>query len=65
MDQVREIQTVFHKFSLSAEPTDFAYWQSRPPIERLAAVEEIRREFHGADYDTKPGLQRVYRIIKR
>ena len=47
------------------EPTDFAYWQSRPPIERLEALEAIRREYILWKYGTWPRFQRVYRIIER
>lgn len=47
------------------EPSDVSYWRSRPPIERLIALEEIRREYNHWKYGTKPILQRVYRIIKR
>ncbi len=65
MGRVRDIQKVVHKFRLDDQPTDFSYWQSRTPLERLTALEAIRREYHGAEYDSKPGLQRVCRIIKR
>ncbi len=36
------------------------YWLSRPPEERLAAVEFFRRQVYG---DT-PRLQRVVRVVK-
>ena len=65
MDRVREIQLVVHKYSVENQPTDFTYWQSRSPVERLAALEALRREYHGADYEHKSGFQRVCRIIKR
>ena len=39
MDRVRDIQIVVSKYNLHDQPTDFAFWQSRPPIERLEAVE--------------------------
>ena len=37
------------------------YWLSRPPEERVAAVEFLRRQFHG------PGarLRRVHRLVDR
>ena len=47
------------------EPDDLQYWLSRPPIERLRALEEIRREYNTWKYGTEPRLQRVYRVIKR
>ena len=37
------------------------YWLSRPPEERLAAVEFLRRQVYG----DLPRLQRVVRVIKR
>jgi len=37
------------------------YWLSRPPEERLAAVDELRREFYG---DTHR-LQRVARVVQQ
>ncbi len=44
---------------------DFAFWQSRTPEERLAALEEIRKEYNTWKYGTEPGFQRVYRIVKQ
>ncbi len=44
---------------------DLAYWRSRSYSERLAALEEIRQEYHQWKGDAQPGLQRVYQIIKR
>ena len=40
---------------------DLAYWLSRPPEERIAAVEHLRRQVDGGT----ARLQRVARIIKR
>lgn len=37
------------------------YWLSRPPEERLAAVDDLRREYYG---DTQR-LQRVARVIQQ
>ena len=47
------------------EPDDLLYWLSRPPIERLKALEEIRQEYSTWKYGAEPRLQRVYRVIKR
>ena len=56
--QVRKVKT--------SEPlSDFSYWQSRPPVERLEALESIRREYHLWHYGTEPGFQRVFRIIEQ
>ena len=37
------------------------YWLSRPPEERLAAVDTLRREYYG----DSPRLQRVARVINQ
>jgi hypothetical protein len=44
---------------------DLKYWQAQPPGARLAALEEIRREYHRWRYGAEPGFQRVYSITKR
>lgn len=46
------------------------YWLSRPPEERIAEVERLRREYfqalRGADYDGRPeGLCRSLLLIDR
>lgn len=38
------------------------YWLSRPPAERLAAVEFYRRQVYGDNYPQR--LQRIIRIVK-
>lgn len=65
MDAPRCIAKVCRKFDISRQPTDFAFWQSQPYEKRLAALEEIRKEYHGGDDASEPGLQGVYRIIKQ
>ena len=40
---------------------DVEYWQSRPPEERVAAVDYLRRQYYG---DTAR-LQRVVRVVER
>lgn len=45
------------------DPQDAAYWLSRTPQERLAAVEALRRRIHGDDY-AAGGIARVARIIR-
>ena len=40
---------------------DLAYWLSKPPEERVAVVDYLRKQFHGA----LPRLQRVARVIQR
>lgn len=61
----RRIAKVVRKVGLYDQPTDFAYWQSQSYVDRLAALEEIRQEYHGWKDDARPRLQRVYTIVKR
>lgn len=65
MKNTRKIAKVCRKVNIKDQPSDFAYWQSRPWEERLACLEEIRREYHGWEDNTEQRLQRVYTIIKR
>jgi hypothetical protein len=52
-----------HKMSEHDEiRQNLEYWLSRPPEERLEAIEILRRQVYGED---TPRLQRVVRIIKR
>lgn len=41
---------------------DFEYWLSRPPEERLAAVEQLRRNYYGTYSERLP---RVLRVAER
>jgi len=59
------IQKVVRKINLRDQKSDFAYWQSQPPAARLAALEDIRREYHGWRYGAEPRFQRVFTIAKR
>jgi hypothetical protein len=56
--QVRMVKT-------NEQGTDFAYWQSRTPQERLEALETIRREYHFSKYGAQSRFQRVFRIVKQ
>jgi hypothetical protein len=60
----RKIQKVVRKVSMDEAGNDFEYWQSRPYIERLAALEEIRREYIKWKYCADPGFQRVVNFKK-
>ena len=65
METERKIAKVYRKFSIKEQPPEYIYWLSQPYQARLAAVEEIRQEYHGWQDDTQPRLQRVYTIVKR
>lgn len=58
------MQRVVYKASLhtaeNKSASDLNYWLSQPVQARLAAVEELRRQFGGPDAERR--LQRVCRI---
>lgn len=53
------------KVNMHEQRSDFAYWQSQPYQVRLAALEQIRREYHRWRYNAEPRLQRVHSIVKQ
>jgi hypothetical protein len=57
------IQRVISKRHLTDNSVrdDVAYWRSRPASERIAAVENLRRQHHGRT----TRLQRSARVIER
>ncbi len=58
-------KTAIKVVKMDQSTSDFAYWQTRSFEERLHTLETIRNEYIAWAYDTKPGFQRVYRIIKQ
>lgn len=56
---------VVRKAPINEQPSDFAYWETQSYQARLAALEQIRQEYHSWRYDSEPRLQRVYQIVKR
>jgi hypothetical protein len=65
MQSPLEIKRVVTKRKLTEKKNDAAYWRTQPYAVRLAALEEIRQEYHVWKYGAEPGFQRVYRIVKR
>jgi hypothetical protein len=65
LETTRAVQKVCAKIGLRERKTDFAYWQSQSYVTRLAALEQIRSEYHRWRYGAEPRLQRVYSIVKR
>jgi hypothetical protein len=59
------IQPTIRIFKKGEEPDDTLYWLSLPPIERIRALEEIRKQYNNWKYGTGREFQRVYKIIKR
>ena len=59
------IAKVVTKVNIHQQTSDLAYWQAQSYQARLAALEEIRQEYHRWRYGAEPRLQRVYSIVKR
>ena len=59
-----KIAKVVKVIKMSEAESDADFWRQRPVLERLAALEEIRAEFHGDEYESESGLQRVFSISK-
>jgi hypothetical protein len=59
------IKKTYTKVNVREQKSDFAYWQTQSYQARLAALEQIRQEYHRWRYDAEPRLQRVYKIVKR
>ena len=53
------------KTKLHEQQNDFNYWQTQSYQDRLAALEQIRQEYHQYKYNAQPRFQRVYTIVKR
>lgn len=65
MDSPRKMEKVVWISSFGEPPTDIEDWRRRSYEARIAAVEGIRREYHGWGDEPRPRLRRVYRIIGR
>jgi len=53
-ERQREMAMVYRKSRIGDQEPDREYWLSQPPEARLAALEQIRREYHGGEYDSEP-----------
>jgi hypothetical protein len=61
-DSIRPAIRIYKK---GEEPDDVLYWLSRPAIERIRALEEIRQQYNDWKYGVRREFQRVYTITKR
>ncbi|CAN5850490.1 hypothetical protein BH24BAC1_BH24BAC1_23600 [soil metagenome] len=52
-------------FSLKDQSTDFAFWQTKTPQERIHALERLRNQYLTDSNGTRQRLQRVLSITKR
>jgi hypothetical protein len=58
------MERIIHKGRVGEEQQDFRdveYWLSRPSVERISAVETLRRQYHGET----GRLRRTVRITKQ
>jgi hypothetical protein len=58
---IRKVVQIHRMDSYSEIRQNLEYWLSRPPEERIAAVEELRREVYGDSHR----LQRVARVVQQ
>lgn len=58
------MEKVARRIKMSDAEKESVYWRTRPVLERLAALEECRAEYHGIEYQLQSGLQRVLRISR-
>ncbi len=56
---IRKVMQIHRMEGYSEIRQNLEYWLSRPPEERLSAVEELRREYYGDSHR----LQRVARVM--
>lgn len=58
------MEKVVNKKSLKDKKTDFAYWQSKPEVDRLAAIETLRQQYIKFKFgNVQPRFQRVCSIV--
>jgi len=50
---------------IQAEQRDIEEWSNATPAEKLDLVQFLRDQYYEYKNETRKGLQRVYRIVKR
>jgi hypothetical protein len=65
MEPISDNRPFVRIYKKGQEPDDVLYWLSRPAIERIRALEEIRKQYNDWKYGTERKFQRVYKIVKR
>lgn len=58
------MERVIARKTLGEPDHDRAYWMSRPPVERLQAIDILREQYIRMRH-VEPGLQRVHRVVER
>jgi hypothetical protein len=64
MDPAPKRSLIITRTSMRAPKNDATYWRTQPFSARLAALEQIRQEFHHWKYGAQSRLQRVYSVVK-
>ncbi len=64
MDKSRQIALVYRKMRISEQGSDLEYWLAQPPGARLAALEEIRREYHAWELGDEPRIEKVITVVR-
>jgi hypothetical protein len=64
MQKASGIKKVVRKVKLTDKKTDATYWRKPPYTARLAALEDIRQEYHRWRYGGEQRMQKVVKIIK-
>ena len=59
------MEKVVKIYPLHDRSTDYEYWQTKSPQERLDAIEFLRLQYINFTFDVKPGFQRVCSIVDR
>lgn len=65
MQTTEDTRLAIRVYKKGEEPDDVLYWLSRPPIERIQALEEIRKQYNDWKYGPGHEFQRVYKLVKR
>lgn len=65
MRKRRKVAAVVTRVALDNQSNDFDFWQKQTYQFRLAALEEIRRDYHQWKYGAEPEFQRVLTITQR
>lgn len=60
-----EMALVVSRVRIDDPDRDLEYWLGRTPLERIAAVEVMRRRVYGYDDASGSRLQRVCRTVRR
>jgi hypothetical protein len=64
MKRALEIKKVVTKLKVNDKKSDAVYWRKQSYSARLAALEEIRQEYHLWRYGGEARMQKVVKIIR-